>query len=194
MPNPCDEAFEILENYNKNCEHDLFFAMSHGVHRGELKKGKYDKREKFINELIKKNKEINFDTYGMNHIQPIWGNEFLDKISNCSMGLNLSRGKPIKYYSSDRIAQLMGNGLLTFIDQKTKFNDFFSKNEIVFYRNVEDLSYKLNKYKKDTKERRRIAKNGKKHYFKYFNSTIIADFIISRTLGNKSKKKFIWEK
>ena len=194
MPNPCDEAFEILENYNKNCEHDLFFAMSHGVHRGELKKGKYDKREKFINELIKKNKEINFDTYGMNHIQPIWGNEFLDKISNCSMGLNLSRGKPIKYYSSDRIAQLMGNGLLTFIDQKTKFNDFFSKNEIVFYKDVEDLSYKLNKYKKDTKERRRIAKNGKKYYFKYFNSTIIADFIISRTLGNKSKKKFIWEK
>ena len=194
MPNPCDEAFEILENYNKNCEHDLFFAMSHGVHRGELKKGKYDKREKFINELIRKNKEINFDTYGMNHIQPIWGNEFLDKISNCSMGLNLSRGKPIKYYSSDRIAQLMGNGLLTFIDQKTKFNDFFSKNEIVFYRNLEDLSYKLNKYKKDTKERRRIAKNGKKHYFKYFNSTIIADFIISRSLGNKSKKKFIWEK
>ena len=194
MPNPCDEAFEILENYNKNCEHDLFFAMSHGVHRGELKKGKYDKREKFINDLIKKNKKINFDTYGMNHIQPIWGNEFLDKISNCSMGLNLSRGKPIKYYSSDRIAQLMGNGLLTFIDEKTKFNDFFSKNEIVFYKDVEDLSYKLNKYKKDTKERRRIAKNGKKHYFKYFNSTIIADFIISRTLGNKSKKKFIWEK
>ena len=71
---------------------------------------------------------------------------------------------------------------------------FFSKNEIVFYKDVEDLSYKLNKYKKDTKERRRIAKNGKKHYFKYFNSTIIADFIISRTLGNKSKKKFIWEK
>ncbi len=191
MPNPCDEAFEILENYNKNCEHDLFFAMSHGVHRGELKKGKYDKREKFINDLIKKNRNIDFDTYGMNHIQPIWGNEFLDKISNCSMGLNLSRGKPIKYYSSDRIAQLMGNGLLTFIDQKTKFNDFFSKNEIVFYKDIDDLSYKLNKY---TKERRRIAKNGKKHYFKYFNSTIIADFIINRTFDNKSKKKFIWEK
>ena len=194
MPNPCDEAFEILENYNRNCEHDLFFAMSHGVHRGELKKGKYDKREKFINDLIKKNKRIDFDTYGMNHIQPIWGNEFLDKISNCSMGLNLSRGKPIKYYSSDRIAQLMGNGLLTFIDEKTKFNDFFSKNEIVFYKDIEDLSYKLNKYKKDTKEMRRIAKNGKKHYFKYFNSTIVADFIIDRTFGNGSKKKYIWEK
>ena len=41
---------------------------------------------------------------------------------------------------------------------------------------------------------RRIAKNGKKHYFKYFNSTIVADFIIDRTFGNGSKKKYIWEK
>jgi hypothetical protein len=35
------------------------------------------------------------------------------------MGLNLSRGKPIKYYSSDRIAQLWEMVLLTFIDKKT---------------------------------------------------------------------------
>ena len=33
------------------------------------------------------------------------------------MGLNLSRGKPVKYYTSDRIVQLIGNGLLTFIDK-----------------------------------------------------------------------------
>ena len=53
----------------------------------------------------------------MNNVQPIWADQFLKK-SNSYMGLNLSRGKPIKYYSSDRIAQLVGNGLLTFIDEK----------------------------------------------------------------------------
>ena len=51
------------------------------------------------------------------------------------MGINLSRGKPIKYYSSDRIAQLLGNGLLTFIDKKTCFNKFLSDKEIIFYKN-----------------------------------------------------------
>ena len=35
------------------------------------------------------------------------------------MGLNLSRGEPIKYYSSDRITQIIGNGLVTLIDEKT---------------------------------------------------------------------------
>ena len=46
--------------------------------------------------------------------------------------INLSRGKPIKYYSSDRIAQLVGNGLLTFIDKKTYLSDFFFRKRISF--------------------------------------------------------------
>jgi len=194
IPNPCDLSFEILENYKKNCENDLFFAMSHGVHRGELKKGKLDNREFFVNKLIKKNPNIKFDIYGMNNIQPTWSNNFLMNLSNSSMGLNLSRGKPIKYYSSDRIAQLVGNGLLTFIDEKTRLNDFFSNKEIVFYKNLDDLSYKLNKFKKDKKDRINIAKNGKRFYFKYFNSTIVADFIINKTLNVNNSKKFLWQK
>ena len=111
-----------------------------------------------------------------------------------SMALNLSRGKPVKYYSSDRIAQLIGNGLLTFMDEKTCLNDFFSENEVIFYKNIDDLSYKLNKYKKDIKSRKKIAKNGKKFYFKYFNSTIVADYIIRKTLDLNTSKKFLWEK
>ena len=41
------------------------------------------------------------------------------------MALNLSRGKPVKYYSSDRIAQLMGNGLLTYIHSDTNLTFFY---------------------------------------------------------------------
>ena len=33
---------------------DLFYAMSHGVNRGVLKKGKSDDRINFLNKLIKK--------------------------------------------------------------------------------------------------------------------------------------------
>ena len=194
IPNPCDSSFEVLENFNNNCSYDVFFAMSHGVHRGSLKKGKFDDRETFINKLVKKNKDINFDIYGMNDVQPIWGDNFLNKISKSSMGLNLSRGKPIKYYSSDRIAQLIGNGLLTFVDNGTFFKDFLTDDQIVFYDNLNDLSYKLNKYKRDEKDRKRIARNGKKVYLKKFNSTLVADFILSKTFGYKSKNKFIWEK
>ena len=142
IPNPADKSFETLNNFEKDCAFDVFFAMSHGVHRGKLKSGKDDNREVFINKLIKKNKNIIFDVFGMNNVQPVWADQFLQKISNSYMGLNLSRGKPIKYYSSDRIAQLIGNGLLTFIDEKTYLSDFFNKDEIIFYKNIDDLSFK----------------------------------------------------
>ena len=49
--------------------------MSHGVHRGVLKKGKFDE-EIFINNLIKKTPNIRFDLYGMNNIQPIWADDY----------------------------------------------------------------------------------------------------------------------
>jgi len=194
IPNPCDESFETLKNYEKECQHDVFFAMSHGVHRGGLKKGKFDDRETFINKLLKKSKDINFDIYGMNNVQPIWGDNFLKKLSKSNMGLNLSRGKPIKYYSSDRIAQLLGNGLLTFIDKKTLFGDFLTEDHIVTYINMDDLTYKLSKFKKDVKERKRIAKNGRDFYLKKFNSTLVAEFILSKIYDFKSKNKFIWSK
>jgi len=193
MPNPCDHSFEILKNYEKKCDNDIFFAMSHGVHRGELKRGKVDDRESFIKKLLKKAKDVKYDIYGMNNVQPIWGDEFIKKISNSYMGLNLSRGKPLKYYSSDRIAQLLGNGLLTFVDERTCFDDFIGKNYMVFYKNLEDLNYKIHKYKKDKLTRKKIAKNGKKYYLKHFNSTIIAEYILSKTINFKPSQKYIWE-
>ena len=192
IPNPCDQSFEVLKNYEKNCVNDVFFAMSHGVHRGSLKSGKFDDREKLINQIIKKNNKISFDIYGMNNVQPIWGDDFINKISNSSMGLNLSRGKPEKYYSSDRLVQIIGNGLLTFVDINTQFNDFFSDDQMIFYSDLDELGYKLNKYKRDYKDRKRIAKNGKDFYLKNFNSTLVADFILSKTLGYTSKNKFSW--
>ena len=99
------------------------------------------------------------------------------------MAINLSQGQPIKYYSSDRLTQLIGNGLLTFIDERTHYKNFFTDNELVFYKDVNDLSEKINKYSIDEKARKRIAKNGKIKYLKYFNSTIVADYIIKRTFN-----------
>ena len=194
IPNPSDHSFEVLKNYENNCVNDVFFAMSHGVHRGILKKGKTDDREVFINKLINKNKKIIFDVYGMNNVQPIWGDKFLNNVSNSSMGLNLSRGEPVKYYSSDRIAQIFGNGLLAYVNEKTCFDDFFPKNTFVKYNDINDLSYKLNKYKKDKKERNNIAKKGRDFYLKNMNSTIVADYILSKIFDYKSKNNFIWEK
>jgi len=192
IPNPCDVAFETLKNYNNKLSKDLFFAMSHGVHRGVLKGGKYDYRETFLKNLKKNLKNIKFDIFGMDSVQPIWGDIFLKTISNYKMGLNLSRGKPIKYYSSDRIVQLIGNGLLTFIDKKTKLDEIISPKGVIYYDNIKDLIKKIKYYNDRPNEIKKIASIGKKEYFRKFNSSNVCRFILEKSLNLKSNNKYFW--
>jgi len=192
IPNPVDESFETLNNYkNRNLKNDVFFAMSHGVHRGILKKGKFDERENFLNRLINKLPNIKFDIYGIENKQPVWADNFIRALSQSKIALNLSQGSGSKYYTSDRFAQLIGNGLLVMIDKKTKFGDFFNKDEIILYKDINDLAKKITKYSNDDALRQKIAKKGRDKYFKFFNSTIVAEFIINKTFN--INKRYFWE-
>ena len=194
IPNPVDETFENLNIYkNKYYKHDLFFALSHGVHRGTLKSGKFDNREFLLRKLIKLNSEIKFNIFGIDEKQPIWAENFKKEISKSKMALNLSQGSSLKFYTSDRFAQLVGNGILTFVDEKTRLKKLFSNNEIIFYKNLNDLSLKLNKFKNAHKLRERIAKKGMKKYHKYMNSMIVSKYMINKTLDINKKEKFFWE-
>ena len=180
---PVDKNIECYDVYKLNPTNDLFYAMSHGVNRAILKEGKVDERIIFLDQLTQKINDINYDFYGFQNKEPIWGNQFYEALINSKMGLNLSRGAPTKHYTSNRIASLMGNGLLTFVDKKTDMDDFFNKKEIIFYENITDLSDKIRFYKKNDSLRKKIASAGKKKYFKLFNELITTKYIIDRSLG-----------
>ena len=183
---PVDKNIECFDVSKKKPLKDIFYAMSHGVNRAKLKKGKSDSRIHFLNTLVNQISEINYDFYGFQNKEPIWDNDFYKALINSKMGLNLSRGLPAKYYSSNRIASLMGNGLLTFVDRKTQLNDIFTKNEIIFYDSIKDLSEKIKFYKKKDSLRRKIASNGKKKYFKCFNELKTTKYFIETSLGLKN--------
>ena len=195
IPIPCSKFTENL-NLSKTTNHvyDIFFAISHGVNRGILKKNKSDSRENFVKNLLKKSVDISFNLFGYNNIQPVWGDKFNYEISKCRFGLNLSRGEPVKYYSSNRIASYVANGLPTLIDEKVQFNDFFTNNEMIFYKDVQDLIDKVNFYKKNESLRIKIAINGMKKYFKIFNNIIIGDYILTKTLETKPSYTYVWDK
>ena len=184
---PVDRNIECFDVSKLNPQKDLFYAMSHGVNRAVLKEGVEDDRINFLNKLVKKIADIKYDFYGFSNKQPIWGNNFFKSLINSKMALNLSRGKPTKHYSSNRIASVMGNGLLTFIDKKVQMNDFFNKNEIIFYNNINDLADKIRFYSKNDKLRKKIASNGKKKYFKLFNEQRVSKYILDISLGNNTK-------
>ena len=188
IPNVIDPSIDIHKNFLKDNEYDIFIAVSHGVHRGVLKKNYTDPRIKFINKITTKTKN-NFFGYKRN---PIWGAEYFDAVGNCNMGINITRGKPIKYYSSDRIATLLGNGILTFQHEDYQYQDFFNKNEMVFFKNIDELNSKILFYKKNNNLRKKIAYNGYKKAHKIFNNKKVAEYMVKLTLGEKIKRKEIW--
>ncbi len=183
---PVDNNIECFDVFKLKPENDVFYAMSHGVNRATLKEGKTDNRVIFLEKLIKKIDGVKYDFYGIGKQEPIWGNEFYKSLLNSKMALNLSRGEPTKHYSSNRIASLMGNGLLVFIDKKVKMSNFFNSNEIVSYDHIDDLAEKIKFYKKNDKSRIKIAKNGKEKYFRLFNEVKISKYIVDKSIGKKA--------
>ena len=194
LPTPVDKNIEKLNIYNnKTFIHDVFFAMSHGVNRGNIKSGKVDEREHFIKETLNQNKNIKFDIYGYNQRNPVWSENFYKAISNSYMAININRGKSKKYSSSNRIGSLMGNGLLTFMDNKKQFDHFFNSREMIFFDNSLDLTDKLNYYKNNEIIRRKIAKNGQKKYFQLFNCIDVAKYVVEKSMNSNSNYKPSWE-
>ena len=179
LPIPVDENIENLEIYNsRNRYKDLFFALSHGVNFGNLKKRKTDEREIVINNLMKKFPKINYNFLGIANEKPKWNYDFFDELLKTKMALNLSRGKPLKYTSSNRIAALIGNGIYTFIDKKTNFKDFFNENEVGSYKDLDDLGSKIEKLKSKPNLINKYGKAGRDKYFKLFNTKKISKEII----------------
>lgn len=188
IPNPIDPSIDIYKNYLIDQKIDIFIAISHGQHRGILKKDFTDNRVSIINKLTKK---VSYNIFGYKN-NPIWGQNFFDELNKCSMAINLSRGDPIKYYSSDRLSSLLGNGLLTFIHENYKYQDFFTKDEIVTFKNINDLNKKILYYQNNKRLMKKIASNGYKKAHKIFNNKIISDFIVRKTLGFNIVNRYSW--
>ena len=194
MPIPADKNIENLEIYKFNNRHkDLFFALSHGVNYGKLKRRNIDEREYFLNELMQKNKKLTFNILGYAGEQPKWNYNYFKELSKCKTALNLSRGIPSKYASSNRIASLVANGIMTFIDRKTRFFDFFSNDEMGFYNNVEDLLNQIDKLHGNINKINKISRNGKRKYFSIFNNSIVSEYILFKTFDKKNKHKYVWD-
>ena len=184
LPILVDENIENLNLFNqKNKIKDLFFALSHGVNFGKLKTGKVDEREKFLDDLMVKFPNINYNILGYNFEEPKWNYEYFNELSKCKVALNLSRGKPLKYTSSNRLASLIGNGIYTFVNEKTYFSDFFNENEMGFYKDVNDLGLKVEKIISNPQKLKRFSKNGKRRYFELFNNKKITKKMIDKTFN-----------
>ena len=195
LPIPVDRNIESGHFYENKKDNDMFFALSNGVNFGKLKKNSFDKRFNFINDIILLAKDrIEFNILGLYGEQPKWNYEFNQELMLSKTALNLSRGGPNKYATSNRLATLMGNGLLTIIDEKVLYQDFFDNDEIITYKNDVDLVNQLLLIKDNPIKIKLRSIKAKKAYFSYFQNTIVCDFLIQKIFHNKKNHNYVWSK
>jgi len=195
LPIPVDPNIESGYFYENEKNNDMFFALSHGVNFGKLKRNSFDERFNFINNLILLSKDrIKYNILGLYGEQPKWNYEFNQELMCSKTALNLSRGGPNKYATSNRLATLMGNGVLTIIDEKIQYQDFFDNDEIITYKNHTDLVNQLLFIKENPRKIKLRSIRAKKAYFSYFQNTIVSDFLIHKIFQKEKNHNYVWTK
>ena len=170
MPNVVDESIDIHKNYEKDIfKNDFIFCGS---------SRKSHNRENIINIINNRLDKINLKFCGNMGNLNVFGNDYIELLGNSKMALNYNKRNDVSMYSSDRIAQLTGNGLLTFSPRIPDFEKVYTNEEIVYYENEDDLIEKILFYHENSDERKRIAKNGYLKSHLEYNSTKITKFMI----------------
>ena len=177
-------------------QYDVFFALSFGVGTGKIRASKSDyDRENYLKYLNVNYPNIKTNFFGYEGKQPIWGAEFERELCKSPISLNLSRKPHIKYYSSDRISQYLGNGSCIFVDINSKLNDLFTDDEVVFYYSSNDYSDFANKveyFTKNIDKAKKIAKKGWEKGHRDFNGKVITNYFIDTVINEKPLNTYNW--
>ncbi len=182
MPNPVDSSIESGKAFEQtDLENDLVFVGRPDPERIDI-----------CNRIRAQLPDLKFAVHGLLGKPRVQGATLQSILARSKMGLALSRPNDAFLYSSDRMAQLMGNGVLTFVDGRAGFEAIFRPDELVFYNGVDDLIAKIAQFKSDDALRREIASRGWKKVHACFSETLVSQWILDVTFGHSPSRSYAW--
>jgi hypothetical protein len=137
--------------------------------------------------------KIRFETYGIYGHPPVWGEAYDHVLATSKMSLNLNRCEDWPWYTSARLAQLMGNGLLAFVWDKGDMRHFFTDDHVAFFRNEDELAEKIMAFQHDDQKRQAVAAAGRAYYHEHFSGQRIVKFMVECALGLPYSHDYIWQ-
>jgi len=138
MPNPVERSVESLENFRRQrFGHELIFCGTVGddVERG-----------RFMQSMQERLRDLPLRLHGLLGQPPINGMAYIHALADSRMGLNHSRRNDVTLYSSDRIAQLTGNGLLTLCPRIPGFELLYRADEVSYFDSLDELVDQVRHY------------------------------------------------
>jgi glycosyltransferase involved in cell wall biosynthesis len=184
VPNPVDSGIERLRAFECPApRHDLVFfgRDKHASHRGQL-----------LAALKRELTGVRCDFFGCLGERLVFAGEKDEILAASRMGLNLSRRTDVELYSSDRIAQLTGNGLTTLIERGAGFEQLYSEDEVAFYAGFHDLVRVVRELAADDTRCRAIARAGWQRAHGSYSSQKCAEFLLNLTFRRPEWRTAPW--
>jgi len=199
LPNWVDAAIETGRAFERTDQlNDVFFAAR--VHVGE-----YDQDPRLIFPLaLEADDGVSIAYHGINGRPSLQGAPFYENIVKCRMGLNLNADRDgdqsvpadpkLRYlYNSDRIAQLMGCGLLTISTRANQLFELFEEGrEMVFADSKEELLEVVHRFQRDDAARRTIAQAGWRKSHQEFSVDLVTRYIEEVSFGKALSHAYQW--
>ena len=184
FPNPSDPSFEVEDNSQRtDFKYDRFFAGRPAL---------ADARKALLDELAPlMDPSVRLGFFGMGSPLVV-GRDYEDAIAASKMGLSINRFENWKWYASDRITHLMGNGVLTFMYDGNDMQRFFSDREAVYFHTARELAEKIAFYNSHDDARRTVAAEGRAKYHALFDARRVLKYMMEAALGEVFSEKYEW--
>ncbi|MCW8126794.1 glycosyltransferase family protein [Microbulbifer halophilus] len=185
MPNPVDPSVETADSsVHTDLPVDLLFCSKSQAHteRGQL-----------VRDLkAQLPADFEFRTPGMFGQPALWGRDYDHILADSKMGLNLNRQEGYRWYSSARMAQMAGNGLLVFTHAAAHLEDFMPEETLVYFDSEAALLEQLREFHHDDDKRRHWAGRCREFFHREINNTLYARYIVESAMELPYSHDYVW--
>ena len=183
LPNIADPSIERYRNFEKS-DLPLDFIYCGRDYNPE--------RTERLRKLIAALADIRYEVWGCLEKPALTGQAYYDKLSQAAVSLNLSHREDIPFYTSSRLVQLTGCGLLTLCPRTPGMDILFGEDEIVYYQSDEDLIDKILYYIEHSDERRRVAEKGWSRAHTSYSPERVTQFMVETIFHQQYSQDYEW--
>ncbi len=193
LPNPADVSIERgRADLAEHPGHDLFYACGHPSRPLRLICGQEWDMEAFIRAILARLPRLRPCLGGLLGRPHLTGAAYQAALEDCAIGLNVSRRPDHFLYSSDRIAQLAGNGLVVLMERATGYDTVFSDAEMAFFASFDELIGQIELLTADPAARRAMATAGRARYLALFNERAVAARLLDVLFDRLASEALPW--
>ncbi len=193
MPNPVDLTIERGRNHERtDLPYDLFYACGHPSRPLRRISGRDWDMEDFIRSVQARLPGCRMKLGGLLGQGKLGGAAYQVALEQAALGLNVSRRADHYLYSSDRVAQLAGNGLVVLMERMTGYGDLFNDDEMGFFTSFDDMVALIERLIGDPARRMRIATAGRARYQALFNERAVAAHVCAVLFGERDPEAMPW--